>query len=64
MENGFIVCDSIPWLEAVPWEFIAEDKSHPFKLRPPSVRIIRQDIAWESICSSQLQRDQHRWLTR
>lgn len=45
MENGFIVCDSIPWLETVPWEFIAEDKSHPFKLRPPSLRIIPQDIA-------------------
>ena len=61
MENGFIVCDSIPWLETVPWEFIAEDKSHPFKLRPLSLRIIQQDIAGESICPTQLQTDQLRW---
>lgn len=32
MENGFIVYNSIPWLEAVSWEFITEGKSHPLKL--------------------------------
>lgn len=45
----------IPWLETVPWEFITKDKSHPLKLRPPSLTIIRQDIVDGSICSTLLE---------
>lgn len=63
MENGFIVCSCILWLETAPWEFVTEEKPrplrlhcpHPFKVQPPSLRTIGLDLAGESICSPQLE---------